>query len=472
MALLLIFLNRLWSLSRLSVSSLGSMALLLNRWVYSVSDCACLSVSSLGSIPLLPHHQTRATGAEETFSILPRIDSSVTCGSWIKIDQCYRLSVSSLGSMPLLPKQQTRSNGKFALSVSSLDHSQLSMQMIYLRCWLFQYPPSDRFLCYATMAYLTINAASFSILPRIDSSVTHPSAYLTINAVLSVSSLGSIPLLPNEVFQSRYFLSVSSLGSMPLLPQPFKTKVAKNFQILPRIDASVTVNIEQASCWSRFQYPPSDRCLSNYISNTAKVMCRFFQYLPSDRCLSNHSISSRPGIKTFSILPRIDASLTSIHPTTQTDRWLCYRDCIPKCGKVSNFQYPRSDRWLCYRDCIPKCGKVSNFQYPRSDRWLCYSRRSTARSRHRSLSVSSLGSMALLLNLWRCSKNRKWSFSILPRIDGSVTASDERRQLHDVAFSVSSLGSMALLPTIQTFAPIPYSKLSVSSLGSMALLLI
>ena len=171
-------------------------------------------------------------------------------------------------------------------------------------------------------------------------------------------------------------LSVSSLGSMALLQHQAVKSV-----------------------WTplNFQYPQTDRwlCYRDCIPKCGKVSN--FQY-------------------------------------PQTDRWLCYRDCIPKCGKVSNFQYPRSDRWLCYRDCIPKCGKVSNFQYPRSDRWLCYSRRSTARSRHRSLSVSSLGSMALLLNLWRCSKNRKWSFSILPRIDCSVTASDERRQLHDVAF--------------------------------------
>ena len=116
------------------------------------------------------------------------------------------------------------------------------------RAGAFQYPRSDRWLCYqSSISLLLVVQVPFSILARIDGSVTKAaSLYYWSCRCLSVSSLGSMALLPKQhlfitgragAFQyprSDRWLSNSS-GLM------MEMDISKPFSILARIDSSVAV---------------------------------------------------------------------------------------------------------------------------------------------------------------------------------------------------------------------------------------
>ncbi len=181
------------------------------------------------------------------FSILSRIDASAAQGEqreerqersfqypladrclccfarWQKSTKPVSLSVSSRGSMPLLPvsRQVWPAWSQTFSILSRIDASAAAKQrnpgFSGVR---FQYPLADRCLCCLSLR-LTISR----------------------NLILSVSSRGSMPLLPklwDLLVLVDIYLSVSSRGSMPLL---------------------LSMIVCPAWSCSDFQYPLADRCL-------------------------------------------------------------------------------------------------------------------------------------------------------------------------------------------------------------------
>ncbi len=176
------------------------------------------------------------------------------------------------------------------------------------------------------------------------------------------------------------------MGTATEFRAAFATFREAAFSILGRIVGTATTGWSGVSGRFRsFQYPRSDRghcnniTLKNYILNTA---------------LSVSSVGSW-------------ALQLSRHTETATVE--------------SAFQYPRSDRGHCNPTAPAPTSVITIFQYPRSDRGHCNQHLCCLRSRHRRLSVSSVGSWALQRIRNGIVRTSSGTFSILGRIVGTAT---------------------------------------------------
>jgi len=194
------------------------------------------------------------------------------------------------------------------------------------------------------------------------------------------------------------------------------------------------IEVELDGSGTDFQYPPSDRAHCNHVlyvradediapfsilhrieptvtevrqGQTQAIKC--FQYPPSDRAHCNAYRNARRALEnaSFSILHRIEPTVTCIGCSMRSF-W-------------SIFQYPPSDRahcnrlrewreWLVERD----------FQYPPSDRAHC------------NISEARRG------------QSMAHTFSILHRIEPTVTVGRSRATTYLWELSVSSIGSSPL----------------------------
>ena len=265
---------------QLSVSSLGSMALLQHQAVKSVwtplnfqypqTDRWLCYRDCIPNVVKCP-----------TFSILKRIDGSVTVIAYPNVVKCPTFSILTRidGSVTVIAYPNVVKCPTFSI-LARIDGSVTQDAVRHDRdTGRFQYPPSDRWLCYKSLRCSKNRKWSFSILPRIDGSVTASDERRQLHDV---------------AFQ--YPRSDRWLGHPQFEP---------SHQYLTQ----------------NFQYPPSDRWLCYSFSlSFARPTVVNFQYPHSDRWLC-YADCHLPGwlSNTFSILPRIDGSDTPVDVT------LCFR---------------------------------------------------------------------------------------------------------------------------------------------------
>ncbi len=216
--------------------------------------------------------------------------------SMISLASTTSLSVSSSGSMPLLPVGVVEGfylTGTFSI-LKRIDAPATWYTRLRRRCvsGTFQYPQTDRCPCYVAFPFESSRAVSlsvssrgsmpllqehdaefalryqpFSILSRIDAPATGSTRKWATRSSLTFSILSRIdaPATPAHVAAAPggRVLSVSSRGSMPLLPiaRSHTGKLIEPFSILSRIDAPATALICSSRCRPCiFQYPLADRC--------------------------------------------------------------------------------------------------------------------------------------------------------------------------------------------------------------------
>ena len=159
-----------------------------------------------------------------------------------------------------------------------------------------------------------------------------------------------------------------------------------------------------------------------------------FQYPPSDRAHCNRApaSTSTPHRRTFSILHRIEPTVTP--PGVLAGSWL------------SSFQYPPSDRAHCNGAIDGRAETAfAHFQYPPSDRAHCNpARLERTGARHSNFQYPPSDRAHCNTYPPRASCTSRMPFSILHRIEPTVTLLAVVASRPGTALSVSSIGSSPL----------------------------